>query len=121
MSRLRCEGCATTDSAKVCTIQGQKVTLCKRCYCDRTGDAEVPFSTCFNCGKRNDMATRVEGKNCMPKEGDASVCIQCGAVSMFDKKLRLVRMPESEFAELSEDLRRDIAKAQWAIRMLRAN
>lgn len=123
MRRLQCQDCSTTDSARVKRIEGKEHTLCKRCYCARTGAAIVPAVKCPGCGKVNDMASasHAKGEHHVPKEGEASICIQCGTLSVYDKQLRLTPMTVEQLAERTDEERAEIAKIQWAIRMMRAN
>jgi hypothetical protein len=42
--------------------------------------------TCPHCGKCHDAVTAVQDKVFYPDDGDASVCFDCGKVSIFDSK-----------------------------------
>ena len=39
---------------------------------------------CPFCGKKNDLAGNIGGETLAPMDGDASFCIDCGLVSVFD-------------------------------------
>lgn len=58
---------------------------------------EVPVSRCIICDHPNDMATDTGGK-ARPAPGDASICLYCGHVAIFDQQLRL-RLPTAEERE----------------------
>jgi ribosomal protein L40E len=49
----------------------------------------TPKQLCLRCGYYMDHATNASGKG-RPVPGDFSVCLNCGAVNMFDAKLNLV-------------------------------
>jgi hypothetical protein len=56
--------------------------------------ANVPESRCLHCDKIVDAATNIKDDN-GPTPGDATVCIYCGHLMIFDDALRL-RNPNSE-------------------------
>lgn len=67
---------------------------------------------CPYCNHLLDGISQVNGEN-LPEPGDASICIQCGNVSVFDDDLSLRKpLPEEESA-IQEDP--TIREAQRAI------
>jgi hypothetical protein len=76
----------------------------------------TPSDACRVCGHRLDAAVSVE--SCSgPQEGDASICIECGEVTVFDADLRRLPMPDEEQVMLSEEARRVIASIRLACKM----
>ena len=51
---------------------------------------------CPRCGKRNNGATDVQGRDLRPSEGDASICVYCGALSVFTGHRLDKRLPSQE-------------------------
>lgn len=55
-------------------------------------------AACWKCGTTVDAFTSIERQGEQPRgprEGDASVCVYCGAVSVFDADLKLIQ-PDRE-------------------------
>lgn len=61
----------------------------------RGEECRVPKSHCLNCGYELDAATCMEEGKPPARPGDLSICLQCGWLSVFDKKLRL-RAPNAD-------------------------
>lgn len=76
---------------------------------------------CPHCGYASDSLGTLGPTTPRPRRGDMSVCIGCGELLRFDRKLRLVRMPATAIAALPEDDAQELAKVQLAVRMLIAN
>ena len=76
------------------------------------------WTSCPFCGKMNDSHASV-GKPGMPNEGDASICIDCGNVSIYEAgALGHMRKPTpEEQAELDADER--VQKVRAAIAQVR--
>jgi hypothetical protein len=51
-------------------------------------DNLIPKSRCLNCGEEHTGALDAFG-DAKPKPGDFAVCIKCGHIMAYDKKLRL--------------------------------
>lgn len=62
----------------------------------------MPPSNCLNCGKSLDAATGIHGGT--PAAGCLSICIYCGAVTMYGADLRLRPMTEAEIKDLQKDV-----------------
>ena len=60
---------------------------------------DMPPTGCPYCGAVVDMASNVGGTD-RPAEGDATICLYCREVSVFDKNLLLRRPSEDERSEL---------------------
>lgn len=72
--------------------------------------ALIPPSPCPNCGKVLDAATGVDKRRrpndrMVPRPGNVSVCISCGHICVFDKKLRLRNPTEAEMVQIAGDPR----------------
>lgn len=62
-------------------------------------DHEVPTTACLNCGKLLDAAMNAN-TNERPDPGSLSICLYCGAVTIFGDDLRLRPLTQGEFDEL---------------------
>ena len=72
---------------------------------------------CPHCGHHVELHTGISGAS-EPHDGDVSLCISCGAVSIFADGCRALRLrSEDESRELYTDPL--IAAAQWLIRSRR--
>ena len=89
--------------------------------CDPAGhlSTETPACTCAGCGHTFDAASALEGE-AIPREGDLTLCIRCGAVYAFraDLTVRPVGRRELRSAAYREQLP-DLARARAAIEALR--
>jgi hypothetical protein len=56
---------------------------------------KVPWAMCRICDYLVDMAGHTEDGNAAPKPDDVTLCIKCGAISVFDENLGL-RSPTLE-------------------------
>jgi hypothetical protein len=69
-------------------------------------------TTCIHCGKRLDQHSDFEGG--IPKHGDASLCIGCGQLSIYDLYEKCLRLPtDTERYELEQDPKVRRFKAAW--------
>lgn len=78
---------------------------------------ETPEAECPNCGSVHDMASVVDQQKATPKPGDASICIMCGHLSVFDEHLRLRQMTDKEVDKYAGDDR--IVAAMTALHYVR--
>lgn len=60
---------------------------------------EMPKSACITCGAKFTVASDVQGDN-SPVTGDVSVCLYCGEIAIFDERMMLRSITESEICEL---------------------
>ena len=65
----------------------------------------VPISECDACGARNDGASCVSGGDNRPLEGDVSVCIYCGHISVYGEDLRLRAPSVAQLEKIRHDAR----------------
>ena len=70
-------------------------------------DVPMPKGKCLNCGKNLNMAAGVvdilSPDEHHPEPGDATICIDCSHVMVFDKNLNLREPTISELLEFSSD------------------
>jgi hypothetical protein len=62
----------------------------------------VPESRCLHCGHKLDAATGV-GHHDAPEPGNLSLCINCGAVTIYAEDLTLRGMTREEMDALTND------------------
>jgi hypothetical protein len=67
-------------------------------------DRHIPKSACTNCGKVLDGATCV-GTDAAPDPGDATICINCGHLMVFDAALGLRELTAEEIRQMAGDER----------------
>jgi hypothetical protein len=67
-------------------------------------DTVIPDAKCSACGYKMDRSTAAFGE-AQPNEGDLSMCLNCGHVSIFDKQLRLRQPTPGEKAIIDADPR----------------
>jgi hypothetical protein len=72
----------------------------------------IPKASCPKCGYRMDRTSDPHGGDARPSEGDASVCLACGNVSVFNSDLSM-RQPTAAEKELF-DRDPQILEAQMA-------
>ena len=68
---------------------------------------KLPDSPCPRCKTLLNGAVSLEGHD-VPREGDASVCIACGELLMYDSELRAVLLSVERFCELGSDAHTEI-------------
>lgn len=78
----------------------------------------IKKSTCRECGTQLDGASEVTGLERKPKSGDVSVCFMCGCLSMFDKDMDLVEIPE-DIVEMIRDEPETWEEIQIAIKEIK--
>lgn len=59
--------------------------------------SRTPPSTCPSCMATLDARTGIDAR---PKPGDASICIECKTLLIFDENLRLRRPTEEEIIQV---------------------
>lgn len=67
-------------------------------------EIEMPEAECPNCGALNDTASPFD-EDAEPKPGDASICIMCGHLSVFDDNLVLRNPTDEEIYKYAGDER----------------
>jgi hypothetical protein len=71
----------------------------------RLGDSHVMSEMrCTNCGKALDRAAGIDN-DAQPEPGDASICIECGHLMVWDENLELRDPTDKEIYELAGDPR----------------
>jgi len=60
-------------------------------------EIQIPKQKCWNCGYEMDSTTEALDRG-LPCEGDASMCLSCGALSVFNKDLTMRKPTEAELA-----------------------
>jgi hypothetical protein len=80
----------------------------------------LPASNCLNCGKKLDGAEGVQGGE--PGPGCLSICVYCGAVTIYGDDLHLRPLTEDEAAKLAQerDTMRLLRKATRLIHFYKA-
>ena len=66
---------------------------------------------CVSCGSKNDYFTNCFG-DASPKEGDLTICIECGTVYQRRDGWRLMGIREID--QLPDDVKKDLAKLEAA-------
>lgn len=83
--------------------------------------SRMPQARCLACSLPIDAASGIVDKQArntlQPKPGDLSICIRCGYIARFDKKLRLRRLTKSELEQCAADER--LVQATYAIANMR--
>jgi hypothetical protein len=71
--------------------------------------------TCPHCGKYHDAVTAVQDKVFYPDDSDASICFDCGKISIFDSKSNngLRKPTTDEQRELDDDAGLQKAITAW--------
>lgn len=72
----------------------------------------VPDSLCPHCGWATSAATAFSGKHDEPSPGDLSLCLNCGAPSLFTETLHLRKLTPQEFAAMHPRQKRLCVEAQ---------
>lgn len=85
-----------------------------------------PTTTQFNkpqacpaCGIEQECATNFTREKATPKPGDASLCIECGTLSVFQSDLSMALMTKEQFDMLEASSQRDILRMQEALRKVK--
>lgn len=79
----------------------------------------LPLSHCPHCGREGDAASDMT-TNEVPDPGSLSVCIGCGALSMFgdDMKLRELTREERQKVRDDPEVLAEVRRHQRAVAML---
>jgi transcription elongation factor Elf1 len=64
-----------------------------------TKTSKSKANLCLNCGKECDSATSIDHKN-RPKPGNVAICLDCGHVMIYTKKLQFRELNEVEFFDV---------------------
>lgn len=75
-------------------------------------DHATPISPCPQCGKANDEAFNTIN-DAAPKPGDVTICIACGAWSVFGEGLTVRAATSGELTKIRRDPR--TARAEAAV------
>jgi hypothetical protein len=75
----------------------------------------LPVSYCDDCGAELDGAFDANLTGHMPKEGDYSVCIECGNPMVFRADQTLRAMTQREWDALKAEERREFARLQAGV------
>lgn len=75
---------------------------------------DLPVSTCPHCQYEMDACTSVDG-DAVPKEGDISVCLNCGSFLEFNHELGLDLYPDSNLLDLPDEMRLQLTRARMLI------
>jgi hypothetical protein len=67
-------------------------------------DTAMPASHCPNCYYAYDCATDFRGQAVVPKPGDVSICLNCGAANVFADDLTVRSPTEEERASFGLDV-----------------
>lgn len=81
-----------------------------------TPSTRTPPARCSRCDQVLDAVSKAEGEG-TPQPGDISMCLYCGALHLFTKRLKLRRMTFGEIAELEPDTRALLRRMQRAQRI----
>lgn len=74
---------------------------------------------CYRCGHVSDAASHLRDDKAIPRVGDLSACIGCGAPHRLRKDGKWTQASTNELARLKPEERRELTMNQWAIgRML---
>lgn len=65
---------------------------------------KLPGCVCTNCGKLVDGASSFETDR-SPRPGDATICVYCGHLMVFDDTMKLRELNDQEIVELAGDPR----------------
>jgi hypothetical protein len=68
---------------------------------------------CARCGYLMDAASPADGGDAAPKQGDLSICLNCGEPYTLDHK-RWRKLTAAEFVALAPEERRELVLAQQA-------
>lgn len=72
---------------------------------------------CWKCGTIHDCTSQVKKEGSLPKNGDVSLCFECGAFAIFDDSFedRIRKPTPSENFNLERDQELLAIRALWAI------
>lgn len=70
--------------------------------------------TCPYCEKLHECHSGADGNPYTPRDGDASLCIDCGCISVFDAAECCLRLPtEAEQHKFDNDIEHALAREAW--------
>lgn len=70
--------------------------------------------SCPHCGAVHECHSDPLNKDAVPKDGDISVCIDCGEFSIFDLRERCLRLPtDEEMHDLDTNIDVALFRAAW--------
>lgn len=89
----------------------------------KPGVAKLPKSACLQCGYRMDAASSADNSGALPRPGDPTVCIKCGAVMLFADDLSLRGLSDDEIQQFTADreLMAAIGRVVQAIHFMHAS
>jgi hypothetical protein len=61
---------------------------------------DVPRVHCIGCGKNLELAHSINNKP--PKPNDITVCVYCGSMMKFDRKMSLVKINRGELENIKK-------------------
>jgi glutaredoxin len=71
---------------------------------------------CPHCHMKIDAFDQLDDETIRPSPDDLTVCIYCGEVSQFDRKLRPRRVPASVLAALTPGESKELRETQAKVR-----
>ena len=83
--------------------------------------ARLPLSHCTDCGTELNGAFDTRAGHHVPKEGDLSVCIQCGNPMVYRADQTLRAMTALEWAVLKREQRMEVEHAQAQVAKAQRN
>ena len=83
-------------------------------------DHHVPGSPCRLCGQIQDGALEAMGEG-TPEEGSISICMDCSALSVYDKDLQQREPTPAEWRSMMDDTEfwNQILKMRYLLRQVR--
>lgn len=82
--------------------------------------SNVTPSPCPECGEMMDAATCMEKDASPPSVGDVTVCIDCTAILVFDKDMKLERPTDDLLRSIPDETRKKLKGVQKLIKLKRA-
>lgn len=79
-------------------------------------DIELRLAECPICFYEMDAATSLEEPNAKPRVGDFSLCINCGALLVFEERTQLRQATDDDMQHLRPDQKAKVQIAQKIIR-----
>lgn len=58
---------------------------------------------CPNCKMAIDHATSLDNSSALPAHGDYSLCIECGCILIYNKKMNVIKANGSELLDLTSE------------------
>lgn len=83
------------------------------------GSHPMPDDACPECRHLFEMATSADFNGARPKPGDASICIECTTILVFNTDMHVRRMTDDEYQALSHENRDELVKVQSMLRCAR--